>query len=55
MKRLVWTMKNKWRQWYCFPMHAAPNAVETLKQPGKHPTVEKAEAGRDASRHFCSI
>lgn len=36
-------------------MHDAPNAVEALKQPGKHPTVEKVEVGKDASRHFCTI
>ena len=34
------------------PMYDAPNAVEELKQPRKHPTVEKAEAIKDALRHF---
>ena len=31
------------------PMYDAPNAVEELKQPRKHPTVEKVEAIKDAS------
>ena len=35
-----------------FPMYDAPNAVEELKQPRKHPTVEKAEAIKDALKHF---
>ena len=30
------------------PMHDAPNAVEELKQPRKHPTAEKVEAIKDA-------
>ena len=34
------------------PMYDAPNAVEKLKQPRKHPTVEKAEAIKDALKHF---
>ena len=34
------------------PMYDAPNAVEELKQPRKHPTAEKAEAIKDALKHF---
>ncbi len=34
------------------PMYDAPNAVEELKQPRKHPTEEKAEAIKDALKHF---
>ena len=34
------------------PMYDAPNAVEELKQPRKHPTPEKVEAIRDALKHF---
>ena len=34
------------------PMYDAPNAVEELKQPRKHPTVEKVEATKDALKHF---
>ena len=34
------------------PMYNAPNAVEELKQPRKHPTVEKVEAIKDALKHF---
>ena len=34
------------------PMYDAPNAVEELKQPRKHPTPEKAEAIKDALKHF---
>ena len=34
------------------PMYDAPNAVEELKQPRKHPTAEKVEAIKDALRHF---
>ena len=34
------------------PMYDAPNAVEELKQPRKHPTVEKAEAIKDALKYF---
>lgn len=33
------------------PMYDAPNAVEELK----HPTAEKAEAIKDALRHFENI
>ena len=29
-------------------MYDAPNAVEELKQPKKHPTAEKVEAIKDA-------
>ena len=34
------------------PMYDAPNAVEELKQPRKHPTVEKVEVIKDALKHF---
>jgi len=34
------------------PMYDAPNVVEELKQPRKHPTVEKVEAIKDALKHF---
>ena len=34
------------------PMYDAPNAVEELKQPRKHPTAEKVEAIKDALRYF---
>ena len=34
------------------PMYDAPNGVEELKQPRKHPTTEKVEAIRDALEHF---
>ena len=34
------------------PMYDAPNAVEELKQPRKHPMVEKVEAIKDALKHF---
>ena len=34
------------------PMYDAPNAVEKLKQPRKHPTAEKVEAIKDALKHF---
>lgn len=34
------------------PMHDAPNAVEELKNPRKHPTPEKVEAIKDALKHF---
>ncbi len=34
------------------PMYDAPNAVEELKQPRKHPTAEKAEAIKDALRYY---
>ena len=33
-------------------MYDAPNAVEELKQPRKHPTPEKIEAIKDALKHF---
>lgn len=33
-------------------MYDAPNAVETLKNPRKHPTPEKVEAIKDALKHF---
>lgn len=36
-------------------MYDAPNAVEELKQPRKHPTIQKVEAIRDALRHFSII
>ncbi len=35
-----------------FPMYDAPNAVEELKQPRKHPTTEKVKAIKDALKHF---
>ena len=34
------------------PMYDAPNAVEELKKPRKHPTAEKVEAIKDALKHF---
>ena len=34
------------------PMYDAPNAVEELKQPRKHPTAEKVEAIKDVLKHF---
>ena len=34
------------------PMYDAPNAVEELKQPRKHPTPEKVEAIKDALKYF---
>ena len=34
------------------PMYDAPNAVEELKQPRKHPTAEKVEAIKDVLRYF---
>ena len=34
------------------PMYDAPNAVEELKQPRKHPTPEKVEVIKDALKHF---
>ena len=37
------------------PMYDAPNAVEELKQPRKHPTPEKVEAIKDALKHFAII
>ena len=32
-------------------LYDAPNAVEELKQPRKHPTVKKIEAIKDAMKH----
>ena len=37
------------------PMYDAPNAVEELKHPRKHPTPEKVEAIKDALRYFAVI
>lgn len=37
------------------PMYDAPNAVEELKQPRKHPTPEKVEVIKDALRYFAVI
>ncbi len=34
------------------PMHDAPNAVEELKSPRKHPTPEKVDAIKDALKYF---
>ena len=34
------------------PMYDAPNAVEELKQPRKHPPKEKVEAIKDALKYF---
>jgi len=34
------------------PMYDAPNAVEELKHPRKHPTAEKVEAIKDALKHL---
>ena len=34
------------------PMYDAPNAIEELKQPRKHPTAEKVEAIKDALKYF---
>ncbi|MEG1044839.1 MAG: 23S rRNA (uracil(1939)-C(5))-methyltransferase RlmD, partial [Oscillospiraceae bacterium] len=34
------------------PMYDAPNAVEELKNPRKHPTEDKVEAIKDALRYF---
>lgn len=33
-------------------IYDAPNAVEELKMPRKHPSPEKVDAIRDALRHF---
>ncbi len=33
-------------------MYDAPNAVEELKQPRKHPMAEKVEAIKDVLRYF---
>ena len=35
-----------------FPMYDAPNMVEELKQPRRHPTAEKVEVIKDALKHF---
>ena len=37
------------------PMYDAPNMVEELKQPRRHPTAEKVEAIKDALKHFVVI
>ncbi len=37
------------------PMYDAPNVVEELKQPRKHPTAVKAEAIKDALKYFGTI
>ncbi len=34
------------------PMYDAPNEVEELKNPRKHPTPEKVEAIKDALKYF---
>lgn len=34
------------------PMYDAPNTVEELKHPRKHPTAEKVEAIKEALKHF---
>ena len=34
------------------PMYDAPNAVEELKQPRKHPTSVQIDAIKDALKHF---
>ena len=34
------------------PMYDAPNMVEELKQPRRHPTVEKVESIKDALKYF---
>ena len=34
------------------PMYDAPNAVEELKQPRKHPTAEKVEVIKDALKYY---
>lgn len=34
------------------PMYDAPNMVEELKQPRRHPAAEKVEAIKDALKHF---
>lgn len=34
------------------PMYDAPNTVEELKNPRKHPTPEKVKAIKDALNHF---
>ncbi len=35
-----------------YPMHDAPNAVETLKHPRKHPTPIQVDAIKDALTYF---
>ncbi len=37
------------------PMYDAPNVVEELKQPRKHPTAEKVEAIKDALKYYKMI
>ena len=37
------------------PMHDAPNAVEELKNPRKHPTLEKVKAIKDALKYFEAV
>ena len=37
------------------PMYDAPNAVEELKQPRKHPTTEKVEAIKGALKYYKEI
>lgn len=39
----------------CLTMYDAPNVVEELKQPRKHPPKEKAEAITDALKYFEEI
>ena len=34
------------------PMYDAPNVVETLKNPRKHPTLVQVDAIKDALAHF---
>lgn len=34
------------------PMYDAPNAIEKLKQPRKHPTAEKVESINATLKHF---
>lgn len=34
------------------PMYDAPNAVEELKHPRKHPTAEKVETIKDVLKYF---
>ncbi len=33
-------------------MHDAPNTVEELKQPRKHPTAEKVEVIKETLKYF---
>lgn len=37
------------------PMYDTPNVVEELKQPRKHPALEKMVAIKEALRHFSMI